>query len=123
MVQYHGLKLLEGHLMLMVHLVFVHDLLDLRRCQLVAKFSEGVTKRRSGNLILTGRIEPTEKRVQSLRRRVLVHWESGSDEFMVVDHTRAIDIYLGEDALEFIFTQVSVALANSIAQLVDLDCT
>lgn len=89
----------------------------------MTKFGEGVTKRRRADFILTRRIEPAEERVQSLLRSVLVHWESGGNEFMVVDHTRAVYVHLGDDALEFIFTHISVTPANSIAQLFDLDST
>ena len=104
MVKYHGLEFLECYLVFMINIMLVHDLLNLCRCQLVAKFGKGITQRRSADLIIACRVEPTEERVQSLLCRVLVHWESGSDKFMVVDHTRTVDIYLRDDALKLIIT-------------------
>ena len=72
--------------MLMVHVMFIHDLGNLGRCQLMPKLGKCVTQGRGGDLVLTRRIEPTEERVKSLGRRVFVHWERGCDELVVVDH-------------------------------------
>lgn len=42
---------------------------------------------------------------------------------MVVDHTCTIHIYLSEDALKLLFTQVGVQLLHGLSQLFNLDCT
>ena len=59
--------------------------------------------------------------MEPLFGRVLVNWEGCSNELMVVDYTRTIDVYFCEDALELFFTHFLVASANSCTKLFNLD--
>ena len=88
----------------------------------MTKLGEGVLERRCTDLIVTRDVELAEERVQSLLCRVLLNWESSRNEFVVVDHACTIDIYLSEDALKLLFTQVGVQLLHSLSQLFNLDC-
>ena len=122
MIKDHSLEFCEGHLVLMVDVMLIHDLFNFGRGQLVAELGEGILERSGVDPIVTGDVELAEERVKSLLRSVLLNWERGSDKLVVVDHTCTIDIYLSEDALELLVTQVGVQLLHGLSQLFNLDC-
>ena len=87
----------------------------------MAELGEGILERCGINPIVARDVKLAEERVESLLRSVFLNWERGSDKFVVVDHACTIDIYLSEDALKLLFTQVGVQLLHGLSQLFNLD--
>lgn len=106
---------------MMVHVVLVHDLLDLLCSHEVAQLREGVAQSRPCQLMRAIHVELLEERGKTLWCEVLLDGEGCSDEVVVVDHTIAIEVDLLNDSLQLLVAHLLVALADCCSQFVDLE--
>lgn len=61
--------------------------------------------------------------MKSLRSCIFIDWESGCNKLMIIDYTSTSDINFNKHAFKIFITHFSVTLANSLTQLVNLNCS
>ena len=83
--------------------MLIHDIFDLGRAHVMAQLGERVTQIRTRDRVITVSIKSLEERLDALWCRILIHRECGCDELMIIYDTVAVDIYLLDDVLQFLF--------------------
>ena len=117
----HCFELCEGNNVIAVNVVLLENLVNFSLAKVDAQFGEGIGEISSRDLLLVIDIELLEERLHSLLGQVLVDWNCGGNELVIVDKTILVVVALLDDLFNLVRIQIDGGVFDSVSQLVNLN--